>query len=55
MDGLVPISNRVLSEVNTVPAYLRPEIVPDVTIPEDWLVVKLPGGVSGYVTAESLK
>jgi len=55
MDGLAPISNRILARVKTVPAFLRPVIVPDVTIPEDWLVVKLPGGVAGYVTAESLK
>jgi len=47
--------NRVVGAIKAVNAWFRPKIVPGVTKPEDWVVVRFPSGASGYVETKSLK
>jgi hypothetical protein len=52
---LIPKSNRVLATLKSFPVWLRPNIKPWVTKPEDWFVIKLSGDRVGYVEAKSLQ
>lgn len=47
--------NRVLGSVRKIVAWLRPVIVPGVTSPGDWAVVKLPSGLPAYVETRELR
>lgn len=49
----IPKPNKVLGVVKTLPVWLRPNIKPYVTKPEDWFVIKLSGDRVGYVEAKS--
>ena len=47
--------NKVLGKVKQTPVWTRPVCIPDVTKPEDWLIVRFSDGRSGYVETKSFK
>ena len=47
--------NKVLGSVKQIPVWFRPVIIPRVTRPEDWLIVRFSDGRSGYVETKLLK